>query len=139
MMRQFFRISEMIIGHLLEKIRGPRVLEEVENNGVMMTVMTGVSIQGFTINITCTQSAKQCNYSRKWVRDRILYTYEVKVDFEGEPPEALRLALAQRQYFPDILIPWVSHAAQREAAISAFLDIIASKLPHYHKRHHVLN
>lgn len=118
-----------LFAQFFELVRGPKVLSEVENNGVLQTTLTGMSIRGFVINITCTQSTKNCIYKRRWIRDRLLYTYEVTATYEGTPPEPLKEPLSKVLHFPDILAPWMTHAAQREAAISAYLDIVISQLP----------
>lgn len=118
-----------LLAKFLELIRGPKTFSEVENNGVLQTTLTGMSIRGFVINITCTQSTKNCIYERKWIRNRLLYTYEVRSTFTGTPPEPLREPLSKVLHFPDILAPWMTHAAQREAAISAYLDIVIAQLP----------
>jgi hypothetical protein len=127
-MSRQFRSVQKIVGYLLEKIRGPRVISEMSNNGLLQTVMTGVSIGGLVITITCTQLAKHCAYNRRWIKDRAIYAYEVKVEVDGYPPEHLRDTLSHIAYFPDILTSWSSHAAQREAAIGAYLDIIIARL-----------
>ncbi len=119
---------KQIFSRILEFFRGPRSIREVELNGVLETCLTGITLRGVVINITCSQIVHECKYSRWWVRDRCLYTYKVSCTYEGEPPDKLVTAMSTTHYFPDILSKWSSHAAQREAAISAFLDILLSRL-----------
>lgn len=120
-----------ILGHFLEKLRGPRTIVPIQNNGTMQTVLTGIALRGFTINITCTQLSSEVHYERWWIRNRVLFTYEVCLSYEGEPPVHLNQALEEcvPVIFPNILSDLTSHAAQREAAVGAFLDILISKLP----------
>lgn len=119
----------MFFGHVWEKIRGPRTVIDVENNGILTSQLLGVTLRGVVINITCKQYVKIIHYDRWWVRDRVIHSYVITGSCDGEPPEFLRELFSGEMLISNVLTPWASQGAQREAAVSAYLDIVMSKLP----------
>lgn len=123
-----------VLGRIIEYIRGPRTIQELEVNGVLETCLTGTTLRGIVINITCRQTIQHCKYQRWWVRDKELCMYQISCTYEGDPPDQLVSIMTGMHNFPNILSSWTSHAAQREAAIGAFLDILVSRLSHRGER-----
>lgn len=117
-------ILTMSIGSLIEVIRGPFTLLEINSESSEIESMIGHSINGFTIKIHCQERNYLCRYRHWYVLDRVKTVYHVFTEVSPDAPESLKVFCERKRDFPKLLNGLMPSASQKEAAIRAYLDLI---------------
>lgn len=112
----------------LESIRGPRVIKDVTESRTQVEALVGYSIEGFELAIYCQERSYLCMYESWFVRDRLYKTYLVYASITGVAPQAIMDVCTIERSFPQLLHPRLSSQQQKEAAIGAYLDLLAEKM-----------
>lgn len=130
-MRCMYQFIDMLLkcfSILLEKVRGPRNLQEITPSRAYIEAMTATSIYGVTTTIHCQERMYMCRYDRWFIPNRIVYTYYVFATVSGQASPRHIEACSMERSFPKLLHSWMPSASQKEAAIEAYLDLLVHRL-----------
>lgn len=125
--RTGFTISDILtmsFGSVIEIIRGPFTLTEINSENSDIESMIGHSIDGYTIKIYCQERNYLCKYRNWYILDRVKTVYHVFTEVSIDAPESLKVFCQRKRDFPKLLNGLMPSASQKEAAIRAYLDLI---------------
>jgi len=117
-------ILTMSLGSLIELIKGPFTLLEINSQNSDIESMIGHSVKGYSIKIHCQERNYLCRYKKWYVKNHVKTVYHVFTEVSSDAPESLRLFCERRRDFPKLLNGLMPSASQKEAAIRAYLDLI---------------
>jgi len=127
-MAYYLRFLRKIIAKLIEGVRGERTVFEITEPRATIESLVAYAVEGYNLTIHCRERKFLCKYSRWYVPDRILTTYDVFATVAGKAPTALMEAATDDRTFPMLLENYSSSRAQKEAAIEAFVDLMKDHL-----------
>ncbi len=125
---RYLRLLGQIVSTLIETVRVEKTLTEITEAQAHIESLVAYAVEGYTITIHCQERKYACTYSRWYIPDFIVKTYEVFATIAGKAPQVLIDVCSRDSTFPGLLHPWSSTASQKQAAIEAFLDLIQARL-----------
>lgn len=123
-----FRLAKRLLAFLMEVVRGPRTTEEIVTPRTRSERLTGYSVSGFVINIHCQERRYRIRYRRWYVPNKELRLYHIFATTTDDCPDRLMEACRLDAVFPMLLSDAVSEQKQQAAVISAYLDILITRL-----------
>lgn len=123
-----FRLAGKLLAFLTEKVKGPRTTVDIVTPRSRSEKLTGYSVSGFVINIHCQERRYQLRYRRWFIPNQEFQLYHVFATTSNDSPERLKEACKLDAVFPLLLSRGVSERKQEEAVVSAYLDILITRL-----------
>jgi hypothetical protein len=124
----YLRLLGLLFSRLLEYVRGARTVTEITEIRSRLESLVAYASTDYTVTIHCKERKFKCDYTRWWIPNKIVTTYEVFATLAGRAPPALIEACADDRTFPKLLHNWSSRRHQKEAAIEAFVDLIQAHI-----------
>ncbi len=114
---------------LVSRAKGPSIVEELHVPGDLLgPPLTGHSTDGYEITIYCRKKRYRRRYERWFGSTQDLTMYQVYSTVSSDAPDALRRACELDRDFPPFHPEFISDEVQKEAAINAYLDLVADRL-----------
>ena len=117
-----------LMTYWVEKVKGPRTIEEVVVPRTRSEGLTGHSVSGYEINIHCQERHYKVRYKRWWMSTDEFRQFHVFATYSHDCPDRLKEACKLDITLPVLLNTYASAEKQREAAINAYLDILIARL-----------
>lgn len=108
--------------------RGPATFKEVTPPRTQIEALVGESTEGYSMTIHCQERLYQYQYTRWFVRNRVVSSYYVFATIVGRAPPAMVEACSMVRSFPKLMHPWMPAASQKEAAIEAYIDLLLTNV-----------
>ena len=117
-----------LFGMIFEKIKGTTTVMEVSTPKNLIAHLTGYSIYGYEIQIFCQKRHYRRNYDKWYVPNANHVAYRVFSMVTNDAPDTLKKACELDIVIPQLLSETIDEKRQRQAAIDAYLDILAQTL-----------
>lgn len=117
-----------LMTYWVERVKGPRTIEEVVVPRTRSEGLTGHSVSGYEINIHCQERRYKVRYKRWWMASDEFRLYHVFATYSNDCPDRLKEACKLETTMPVLLNSYAAAAKQKEAAINAYLDILIARL-----------
>ena len=112
----------------LERLKGNKVVCDVSIPNNVVGLLTGYSMYGYEIQIFCKKRHYRRKYDKWFIPNDDHAAYEVFSIVSNDAPDSLKKACKMELVIPRLLAEPVSEARQRQAAVDAYLDILAQTL-----------
>jgi hypothetical protein len=112
----------------LEKLKGKKTLHEVKLPKNALGHLVGFAVSGYEVRIYCQKKQYKRKYDNWFVRDKSMVVYRVFSVVTNDAPDRLKEACELDVDIPCQLSPFVDDEGQKDAAILAYLDLLASRL-----------
>lgn len=122
------RLLGQLLSQAIETVRGERQLTEITEARAQIESLVAYAVEGYTVTIHCQERKYKCAFSRWYIPNFVVNTYEVFATIAGKAPQVLIDACARDRTFPSLLHSWAAPQSQKEAAIEAFLDLLQARL-----------
>lgn len=112
----------------LEKLKGKKTLHEVKLPKNALGHLVGFAVSGYEVRIYCQKKQYKRKYDNWFVPDKNMVVYRVFSVVTNDAPERLKEACELDVDIPCQLSPFVDDEGQKDAAILAYLDLLATRL-----------
>jgi hypothetical protein len=119
-------LNELML--LFEKMKGSTTVHEVKLPKHALGHLEGFDISGFQIRIYCQKRLFWRQYHCKLIPDKYMTTYRIFSVVSSDAPMILREACELDIDIPSQLTPFIDDDGQKDAAISAYLDLLQLRL-----------
>ena len=127
--------------HVLEQWKGHSTVKEVKHPSNAMGKLVGFALNGYQLEIFCQRRHYRRAYDKWFIPNQDKIAFHVYSMVTSDAPDILQRACEFKLDIPALLPSWVGDEAQREAAVNAYLDILAEKIGPLHddaKKHIVV-
>ncbi len=111
-----------------EKLKGRKTVYEVRLPKNALGHLTGFNVSGYEVSIYCQKKQYKRKYDNRFIPDEFMTVYHVFSAVSNDAPEKLRAACELEADLPCQLSSFVDDEGQKEAAVLAYLDLLAQKL-----------
>ena len=109
-----------------EGFKGRRPLQDVSQYHEEPYKLTGLSVDGYEIEISCRKQVFQQRYRCSLFPAKRRVSYWVVASVSADAPEALRHACRIELHYPAQYHGFLLEEVQKKLAIQAYLDLLAS-------------
>jgi len=113
---------------LLERIKGNTTVVEIKTPKNLVGHLTGYSIHGYEIQIFCQKRHYRRSYDKWYIPNDNHVAYRVFSIVTNDAPNKLKKACELDIVIPELMSENIDERRQRQAAIDAYLDILAQSL-----------
>jgi hypothetical protein len=119
-------LSKLVVW--FEKLKGHTTVHEVKLPKNALGHLVGFAITGYEVRIYCQKKQYKRKYENWFIPDKNMVVYRVFSVVTNDAPERLKEACELDVDIPCQLSTVVDDDGQRDAAILAYLDLLAAKL-----------
>lgn len=112
----------------LERLKGRKTVYEVRLPKNALGHLTGFAVYGYEVSIYCQKKQYKRSYENRFIPDKYMSVYHVFSVVSNDAPERLREACELEADIPCQLSSFVDDEGQKQAAVLAYLDLLAHKL-----------
>jgi hypothetical protein len=113
---------------LFEYLRGTNTVTEIKRPENALGDLRGFTVRGFEIAIYCHRREYHVRYSRWYVPNRTLYSYNVFSVVGHDAPEPLRKACELDVDIPSLVHRWNFDSMIRIRQVNAYLDLLETRI-----------
>lgn len=128
---KFFGVLKKPLGVLFlfhEGLKGEKTVYEVKLPKNALGHLVGFAVSGYEVRIYCQKKQYERKYKNWFVPDKRMVLYRVFSVVTNDAPERLKEACELDIDIPCQLSSFVDDEGQKDAAILAYLDILAHRL-----------
>lgn len=111
-----------------EKLKGKKTVYEIKLPKNALGQLVGYAVDGYEIRIYCQKKQYKRQYNSRLIPDKDTVVYRVFSVVSSDAPDLLREACELDVDIPCQLSALVDDEGQKDAAIQAYLDLLAAKL-----------
>lgn len=111
-----------------EKLKGKKTVYEIRLPKNALGHLTGLNVSGYEVRIYCQKKQYKRSYDNRFIPDKYMTVYNVFSVVSSDAPEKLRDACELEADIPCQLSSFIDDDGQKDAAIQAYLDLLAHRL-----------
>ncbi len=119
-------LSDLLL--YIEKLKGKKTVYEVMLPKNALGHLVGYAVSGYEVRIYCQKKQYKRMYDSRLIPDKDTVVYRVFSVVSNDAPEDLREACELDTDIPCQLSPLIDDEGQKEAAVQAYLDLLAARL-----------
>lgn len=119
-------LSDLLL--YLERLKGKKTVYEVKLPKNALGHLVGYAVSGYEVRIYCQKKQYKRMYDSRLIPDKDTVLFRVFSVVSNDAPALLREACELDVDIPCQLSPLIDDEGQKDAAIQAYLDMLAAKL-----------